>query len=114
MWLSGIGLVFLRFVDGAEQQTGPAMKMRLGYVFIAILWCLFVLSVISMIELGANTIHSLERLFAPLCSQLRAPLVEGFELQPSSLRRVSINPAQLKINGEQQATDTVGASLRVG
>jgi hypothetical protein len=35
--------------------------MGLGYVFIAILWCLFVLGVINLIELGANVIDSIER-----------------------------------------------------
>ena len=63
----GIRLGFLRFVYGAEQQTGPAMRVELGYVPIAILWCLFVLGVFNLIELGAKTIHLLEGSLAPFC-----------------------------------------------
>jgi hypothetical protein len=48
--------------------------MGFGYVFIAILWCLFVLGVINLIELGADSLQSLERLLAPLCCSSARPI----------------------------------------
>jgi hypothetical protein len=54
------------------------MRMGLGYVFIAILWCLFIISAMSMIELGANIVHStvysLERLLALFCCSMACPI----------------------------------------
>ena len=45
------------------------MRTWLGYVIVAVLWCLFVIAMIKLIQLATNTIYSRSNSFAQLITE---------------------------------------------